>query len=110
MYTDVENHPAWHDYLGRMQRIRGDFAQEILTGSLDKWGNSRDNEKRAVLLVLDRLLTFPSTVAQQFVEIDKHRAEQEKKLALSLDTDWNLAHTHHREPEGITADWLNRGR
>jgi hypothetical protein len=60
--------------------MRSSVTSELLAGTLDKFGNSRDSEKRAVLLYLDRLIAFPAHVHRQYTDLTKRKEQQEEKL------------------------------
>lgn len=80
LYTEIKKHAAWGDLMARVQRMRADIASELLTGTMDKFGNSRDSEKRAVLVSLDRILAFAPAVHRQYEQLTKKKEEQEEKL------------------------------
>ena len=79
LYEEVRHLPAWHDYLARMRSLHDTYVNELLTGTLDKYGISRDDEKRAVLHVLRTMLTYPDVVRDTF---EKRRVEVERAEAL----------------------------
>ncbi len=59
--------------------MRTDTTSELIAGSIDKFGNARDSEKRAVLVTLDRILIFTKVVHKQYDELTKKKEEQERK-------------------------------
>ncbi len=83
------------------------MARELLDGTLDKFGNTRDNEKRAVLVALDRLLAFVPAVHRQFETLDAKKKEQEDKLKerTGIHGDDVLMGTGQR---GVAAGWPDR--
>lgn len=81
LYRGLDDNPAWKDYTARIVKAREEIKKELYLGSLDKHGNSRDNEKRAILSVLDRLLSFVPLLTSQYDTLTKRKADQEKKLS-----------------------------
>lgn len=65
--------------MARVSKMRTDTTSELVSGTLDKFGNSRDGEKRAVLVTLDRILIFSKVVHKQYNELTKKKEEQERK-------------------------------
>ena len=66
--------------MARVSKMRTDTASELVAGTLDKFGNSRDAEKRAVLVTLDRILIFSKVVHRQYEDLTKKKEAQERKL------------------------------
>jgi len=62
-----------------MQRVRKDLVAELLNGAVDKFGNSRDNEKRAALHVIERLLAFPAILNRQYEDLHDKKLKQEDR-------------------------------
>jgi hypothetical protein len=75
----MEHNPGWQDYRGRIIKMRDGLRQELLTGTLDKFGNAHDDSKRAALLVLDRMLLLPEIAHTQYEDLLKHKLEQEAR-------------------------------
>lgn len=79
MYMEVEHVIGWADFMSRLKLLRNNLASEILTGTLDKFGNSRDNEKRAALAVLDRIISLPGTIHRQYEDLNKRKEQMEQR-------------------------------
>lgn len=106
IYSEVEAHPAWKDLMARMHKMRTDIASELLAGTLDKFGNSRDAEKRAVLTSLDRIATFSRSVHTQFEELEKQRKKQEDRLEHKTGIhDRDVLSNRAAETPGTKAQW-----
>lgn len=81
MYQDLTRIPAWNDYLARISKAREEIKRELYLGTLDKNGHSRDNEKRAILITLDRLLAFVPLIEAQYITLTKRKQAQEEKFS-----------------------------
>ena len=79
IYLEMEKTAAWRDFMARVLRMRDDTTSELLCGTVDKFGNSRDSEKRAVLHCLNRLIIFTSAIHKQYDEFLKKKENIEKK-------------------------------
>lgn len=79
IYTEVARQAAWLDFRARVFKMRTDIVAQLLAGTRDKFGQVRDDEKRAVLHVLDRLLAFPDMVSRQYDDLTKRKDELERK-------------------------------
>ena len=60
--------------------MRSDITSELLHGTLDKFGNSRDGEKRAVLVTLERILSLAPAIHRQYNDLHERKVKQEKRL------------------------------
>lgn len=78
-YNDVAKHRAWIDFRHKLAELRQVIISELLRGTLDKFGETRDNEKRAVLLFLDRILAIPYTLQEEYEKLRKRKDEMEKR-------------------------------
>jgi len=78
-YSDVESSKAWQDLMSRLRKLRNDTQQEILNGTLDKFGNTHEDESRAVLFALNRILGFAPAVHEQYEFLRKKMDEMEKR-------------------------------
>lgn len=58
-YKELEGMPAFVDFLGDLRASRKGLIQQLTVpgGSLDKWGRSHDDEKRAVLAFVDAIIS-----------------------------------------------------
>ena len=83
LYSDLEAQPGYSDFHRRMLGVRATLTSELLQGTLDKWGHSRDDEKRAALHVLNTLLAFAPAVHRQYDELCKRRDEMAERAASS---------------------------
>jgi hypothetical protein len=72
---------------------------------LDKFGNSRDNEKRAALHVIDRLLAFPIVLNKQFDELHEKKLKQEERAKVKTGIHGNdvLSTTGESRHPGLVA-------
>lgn len=82
MYSDLGHMDGWRDHTARLHKLRREIAGEILQGTLDKFGNSRDNEKRAVLFLLEKLISYPVALAAEFDSLTRKKAEMEEKARI----------------------------
>lgn len=80
-YIDLEHSEAWKDYMAKLARMRAGISNEILLGTLDRFGKDRSDEKRAVLAFLTSLLTIPANLHNLYHELNSKRIEQERKAA-----------------------------
>jgi hypothetical protein len=104
LYAEVETQPAWKDYMARVQHLRASITSELLLGTLDKFGNSRDSEKRAVLDSINRLLAFPPAIHRQYEDLTKRKEQQEEKAAKRSGIhSGDMLQTETYETPGLTA-------
>jgi hypothetical protein len=105
LYGALGSQPAWTDYVARMRRVRADLTSDLLHGKLDKFGNSRDNEKRAALHVIDRLLAFPIVLNKQFDELHEKKLKQEERAKVKTGIHGNdvLSTTGESRHPGLVA-------
>jgi hypothetical protein len=59
--------------------MREDISNELLLGSVDKFGQPRDAEKRAVLMYVNRMLSFVPSINRQYDELSKRKEQQEDR-------------------------------
>lgn len=78
-YRSIENSEAWLDFIGRINQLHKTTIQQIINGTLDKYGKQHDDEYRAVLLCLDRLLTFRASITAQYDTLKKKQDELIKR-------------------------------
>lgn len=79
MYRHVEALDGWRDYTARLKVMRDELVDELMRGTVDKFGKTRDDEKRAVLVYLDRMLIFPRLIHEQYDTLRKRQLEMEEK-------------------------------
>jgi len=83
-YRDIENSVAWKDYMARLEAMKKNISTEILLGTLDKFGNNSDDEKRAVLTYLERMLSFVPALHAHRDELAKKKEQMDKKVGGSI--------------------------
>lgn len=84
-YKELENMAAWLDFIVMLKVTKTRIERSLLQpgGTLDQWGRSHDEEKRAVLAFIDATLEHTTRVharADQLREI-KRKADEQKKRA-----------------------------
>lgn len=70
-YTDVARHPAWRDFMSRIQRLHAGSRATLEQGVLDKYGKNHDDELRAVMHVLSGLLNHVATLQVSYESAEK---------------------------------------
>lgn len=65
-YKYIEDQPAWKDFLFRLSQLRESTRVAIERGGVDKFGRRHDDEQRAVLFMLDNLLSYVPSLREQF--------------------------------------------
>lgn len=78
-YVDAEKQAGYKDFFARLVKVRDELRSDLLQGTVDKFGNTRDNEKRAALMVLERMILFPNAVHRQYEELKRRKDEQDEK-------------------------------
>lgn len=86
-YKELENMAAWQDFIVMYRDAKRKIEKSLLIpgGTLDSWGKSHDEEKRAVLAFLDATLEHTTRVhdrADQLREI-KRKADEQRRRAPS---------------------------
>lgn len=81
MYQEVGGHPAWQDYMARITAMRDDITRELLDGTLDKWGRTNDEGKRAVLFYLNRQLSYVPSITKTFEVATQRKREMDARSA-----------------------------
>lgn len=79
IYADIDNSEAWKDFMARLLAMRNDIAAQLLSGTVDKFGHDNADAKRAVLVYLDRALTFVPAIRAQWLEFHKKHEEMRRK-------------------------------
>lgn len=78
-YLEIEKHGAWAMDRQRIQRLLAMMRQQLEWGTEDKFGRGHDDEKRAVIHVLETVLTYPATIHVAFErEARRRQAEAER--------------------------------
>lgn len=85
-YKELENQPAWRDFVGQIKQTRAALVNQILTpgGTVDKWGKTHEEEKKAILVFIDTLLGHTIGVhgrVEQLEAIKKQQDEQKARAA-----------------------------
>jgi len=71
MYHEAERTQGMQDYMSMQVKLRDGIVRELLDGTLDKYGNSRDCCKRAVLHYLNVQLGYTKSIHEQFEAAQK---------------------------------------
>lgn len=79
LYTDIERHEAWKDFMSRLRTMHDTTVQSLVHGTLDKFGNSHDDERRAVLVALERILSYVPAIRKQHEDLVRKLSELEEK-------------------------------
>lgn len=82
MFAEVERLPGWQDFMYRVRQMREGIVRELLDGSLDKFGKSNDDSKRAVLFFLDAQLSYVPSLLADFEKARKIKDDLDKKAQL----------------------------
>ncbi len=64
-YEDLQNHPAWLDFMGRLYGMQRDLGDKILEGQRDTWGNDITDQYRGMFTLLGEMMAIPIKVAGQ---------------------------------------------
>jgi len=70
-YREIERHPAWQDHIHRLVEMRKMIEHEVMRGSLDKFGNDRTDEKRAVHHFLTTILEYVPALHRDFERLQQ---------------------------------------
>jgi uncharacterized protein (DUF3084 family) len=79
MYDQLQSLEGWRDFTARLAAMREDTRQQLYLGTLDKWGQSHDDEKRAVLAFLDAILGFVPSLKEQWQDLKAKADEIEQR-------------------------------
>lgn len=77
----MEATAGFKDFRARILAMHDNLVREILSGSLDKFGNAHEDSKRSALLVCDRILLLTEVVHRQYSELEQRKLEMEAKAA-----------------------------
>ena len=66
LYNRLVGEEAWKDYQFRLAQLREATRSAIERGGLDKFGQRHDDEQRAVLFMLDNLLSYVPAIQEQY--------------------------------------------
>lgn len=83
-YNRIAGEDGWKDFQYRLSQLREATKQAIERGGLDKWGNSHTEEQRAVLFLLDNLLTYVPAIKEQHDQIVASLQADEAKAGQPL--------------------------
>jgi hypothetical protein len=98
IYTALSHTPGWLDFTSRLTNMRDELVRELLTGTVDTHGVAHDDEKRAVLVYVNRALAFTPTLLDTYIQWTKKRdnaLEKSKRRANLHDSQFTL-------PPGVT--------
>lgn len=79
IYTELERVTGWQDIVGRLKVIRSSLVNDLVVGTLDKFGNTRDDSKRAALFVIDKVLALTPGIHRQYDDLLKRKAQMEQR-------------------------------
>lgn len=80
IYTDMEHGAGWQDMVARLKLLRTSLVSDLVIGTLDKFGNSRDDAKRAALFVIDKILAIVPSTHKQYEDLLKRKEDMERKV------------------------------
>lgn len=80
-FTELERHPAWGAYQDRISNLLKTMRQQLELGTVDKFGLNHDEEKRAVIHVLESILSYPPALHAEFQRQLEHKQKEEAKRA-----------------------------
>lgn len=69
LYSRIIHEDAWKDYQHRINQLREATRSAIERGGLDKWGRDHTDEQRAVLFLLDNLLSYLPSLQEHHDQI-----------------------------------------
>lgn len=100
LYRDLARHEAFKDYMRRIHQVYSQTISQLRHGTLDKHGNQHDDECRAVLVCLERMLSFRPALARTYDSLKKRHDDlmdkaKEKQLGI-------------HGPDRITGNWGSR--
>lgn len=78
LYREIEGHEAFRDYVSRLTQLRDGVVGSLLRGDADTGGNKRDDEKRMVIDVLDKIIDIPHLAHRQWDGLDKQKRISER--------------------------------
>jgi hypothetical protein len=78
-YCDIENTPGWKHFTSRIDMMRKATINDLMHGTLDKHGNSHDDERRAVLTCLERILGFRAVLHEDYEKLKNKQEEMLKR-------------------------------
>lgn len=84
LYGRIEHEEAWKDYQHRLSQLREATRSAIERGGLDKWGHRHDDEQRAVLFLVDSLITYLPAIREQHDQIVTSLKADEAKAGAPL--------------------------
>jgi hypothetical protein len=69
LYKQITHTEAWKDYQHRLSQLREATRYAVERGGYDKHGRRHDDEQRAVLFMLDQLLSYLPAITEQYENI-----------------------------------------
>ena len=79
LYSDIEDSAAWRDYQHRINQLRTATVNEIISGTHDVRGKDRTQDKRAVLFILDTLLSYLPALKVRYEKMLKDKEQLEAR-------------------------------
>lgn len=74
-----EELPFTKDFLYRLVEARNVAVKQLTDGTRDQWGRSHDEEKRAMIHVIDTLLSYIPKIKMEMALLEKGRAMIENR-------------------------------
>ena len=71
LYSRVESEEAWKDFMFRLTQMRDGTRIAIERGVVDQHGRTHEPEQRAVLYVLEQLLTYVPGINRDYEQMIK---------------------------------------
>lgn len=97
LYTRIEGEEAWKDFMFRLAQLRDGTRVAIERGIVDAHGKTHEKEQRAVLYILEQMLTYVPNI---------HRDHDQMLAAMSADESLANAPVYGEDMMGnLTTDW-----
>lgn len=98
-YRELERHPAWQDFSHRLVEMKATVENEVLRGSLDKFGKDRSDEKRAVHHFLTNILAIAPALHRDYDVLQQRLQKRVEDRTVNM---------NRTIPEHLT-NWSQRG-
>lgn len=99
IYIDLEHSAGWQDLVARLKMLRTSLVSDLVIGTLDKFGNSRDDAKRAALFVIDKVLAIVPSTHKQYEDLLKRKEEMERRVSTDQESLYGDEIFRNRAPE-----------
>jgi hypothetical protein len=78
-YKELEKLPGWIGHVDQLNRMLKIMRQQLEWGTEDKFGRNHDDEKRAVIHVIETLMSYPAKVHERWEHENKRLLDEQAR-------------------------------